>query len=133
MITLKELLGPYNFSSLPESHRSNLMDLLERCNRFRQAYAKPMRCTSGYRSEADQRRIYAAKGVTGDKVPMGSCHLKGAAADFADPDGSMAAWAKANEALLEKFGLWIEDPAYTKGWLHMQTQPPKSGKRFFKP
>ncbi len=44
---------------------------------------RSMTVTSGFRSMADHLRIYAAKGITDKrKIPMGSFHLKGLAADF---------------------------------------------------
>ncbi len=134
MIDLKELLGGNFFSNQSTVVQGNLMTLLERCNKLREAYAKPMIVTSGLRSRIDHLRIYAAKGITDQcKIPMASQHLKGCACDFADADGQLKAWVKANVPLLESIGLWCEDLASTPTWLHVQTVPPKSGKRFFKP
>lgn len=67
------------------------------------------------------------------KVPYGSAHLTGRAADIADRDGSLAAWCYANIPILEQAGLYLEDPTRTKGWVHMQIVPPQSGSRFFMP
>jgi len=44
---------------------------------------QPVTITSGYRSLQDHLRIYKQKGITDkSKIPMGSYHLKGLAADF---------------------------------------------------
>lgn len=44
---------------------------------------QPITITSGYRSLQDHLRIYKEKGITDkSKIPMGSYHLKGLAADF---------------------------------------------------
>lgn len=123
MLTLKEL-NPHGFPTDAEID-SNLATLLERMNLVRAAWAKPMFVTSGLRSKADQERI-------NPKAPR-SNHLKGAAVDIADSDGSLGEWNKANLELLKKIGLWIEHPDSTPGWEHYQMFPPKSGNRMFKP
>lgn len=138
-ISLKELLGKYEFKDLPSDHQGNLMILLERINKIRTAYGKPMSVSSGYRSMEDHIAIY--KKIAGQKrivfdeskVPKASKHLYGQAVDIADPDESLAKWVRENVKLLEEIGLWIEDQEYTKGWEHFQCLPPKSGKRFFIP
>ena len=78
--------------------------------------------TSGYRTPAANKAAGGAKK---------SSHLEGRAADFADKDGKFAAWCVENEYYLEQFGLWMEDPAATKGWVHLQSRP--AGARIFKP
>lgn len=123
MITAKEL-NPNNYSPTPEQ-ADNLVILLERMNKLRKAYNKPMYITSGLRSAEDQARI-------NPKAPK-SRHLLGAACDIADGDGSLKKWVKANISLLETIGLWCEDFASTPSWLHVQIIPPKSGNRFFIP
>lgn len=134
MISLRELLKDYSFSSLPKEHQDNIMTLLERINRIRSSYGKAMTVTSGYRSQEDQIRIYKAKGITDlSKIPMGSQHLKGAAVDIYDPNKELQQWTLANTALLEQIGLWCEDFGATKNWVHYQSFPPRSGKRFFMP
>lgn len=90
--------------------------------------------TSGVRSEADQIRIYAEKGITDkSKIPMNSKHLDGKAIDIADPKGELAVWIKEHQDLLADAGLYIEDPTETPGWIHFQTEKPASGNRIFKP
>lgn len=137
MISYKELLGKHNVAELPIAHQHNLEDLLKAVNKLRAEWGKPLIVTSGYRSEQDHLRIYsqiaAKKGVQFDasKVPMGSNHLIGCAADFSDPDGSLYKWAYFNTKKLEEWGIWCE--MHTDGWVHCQIRPPKSGFRFFKP
>ena len=138
MITLKELLNGVNFNLLPKDHKNNILDLLERINKVRQAYAKPMTVTSGYRTMADHLRIYKELAVKRkvvydeSKVPMGSLHLKGAAVDISDPDGKLFDWVEQNVKLMEQIGLWMETKDDQKR-VHFQVFPPKSGNRFFKP
>jgi hypothetical protein len=108
---------------------ANLNTLISRLNGLREAFGQPMIVTSGLRSEADQRRIYAGK----KSIPMLSCHLFGQAADIADRDGTLARFCLDNIPLLEKLGLWCESPERTRGWMHFQTKAPRSGMRFFQP
>lgn len=64
-----------------------------------------------------------------------SKHMTGQAADIYDPDGEVDDWlttAAGQQALIE-LGLWMEHPSATKGWAHVQTIPPRSGKRVFFP
>ena len=91
--------------------------------------------TSGVRSYNEHIRIYEKKGISIDKVPMGSKHLKAAAVDIKDTVGHLYEWLILNESLLIKLGLWVERG--TKGWVHLQShaygswQPGKS--MFFYP
>lgn len=123
MITLKEL-NPKGYDPTVEQ-AANLAILLERINKVRKAYGKPMIVTSGLRSNADQQRINPS-------APR-SKHLMGAAVDIADKDADLYNWARKNESLLAEIGLWCEDGRYTLGWVHFQILPPRSGKRFFIP
>jgi uncharacterized protein YcbK (DUF882 family) len=134
MIALKELLKGKDFSSLPQEHQSNLMLLLEKVNKVRIAYGRPMTVTSGYRSMQEHLDIYKRKGITDqNRIPMKSKHLYGQAVDISDPKKELQTWCKNNVKLLEEIGLWMEDFAYTSNWLHFQIVQPKSGNRFFIP
>lgn len=97
MIALKEL-NSSNFPTTPEID-SNLAILLERVNKIRSEWGKPMTVTSGLRSMEDHLRIYADKGITDpSKIPMKSKHLVGAAVDISDPDLEITAWLKENDS-----------------------------------
>lgn len=134
MITFNELIKGNSIADIPIAHQHNLEELLKKINVIRAAYGKPMTVTSGYRSMQDHLRIYSTKGITDkSKIPMQSKHLYGQAVDISDADGKLKEWVKVNVAKLEEAGLYCEDFAYTKTWLHFQILPPKSGKRFFIP
>lgn len=124
-------------SQIDPEHSKNIQILLEKVNRLAEAYGKPLRVTSGYRSKAKHLAIYAAKGITDQsKIPMQSNHLKGLAVDFVpveDPVAHLQDWIKQNESLISEIGLWFEDFSATKTWVHAQAVAPKSGKRFFMP
>lgn len=64
-----------------------------------------------------------------------SKHMTGQAIDLADPEGDLDDWLMSAEgqAAMAELGLWHEHPAVTKGWAHLQTVPPRSGRRTFYP
>lgn len=64
-----------------------------------------------------------------------SKHMTGQAIDIYDPDGDLDDWLMSGEgqAALMGLGLWHEHPSATKGWAHVQTIPPRSGRRTFYP
>lgn len=64
-----------------------------------------------------------------------SHHMAGRAVDLYDPDGELDDWLMSDpgQAELEHVGLWMEHPSATKGWCHLQTVAPRSGRRVFYP
>lgn len=64
-----------------------------------------------------------------------SKHMTGQACDLFDPDGLIDDWlmTEAGQRALASIGLWMENPAATKNWSHVQTIPPASGRRCFFP
>lgn len=134
MISIDELLsGQAKLGELSNEVQNNLQELLVKVNKVRTAYGKPMIVTSGLRTKKHHLEIYARKGIYPPKVPMKSNHLSGRAVDFADANGELKKWVKANIKLMEEIGLWMEDFSATKTWCHFQINPPKSGNRFFMP
>lgn len=120
-------MGRAEFQNLPKDVQSNLMILLERINKIRSAYGKPMKVNDGIR----------IKGLN-DYGAKSSNHYLGAAIDIDDDEaGTLWKWVYANRKLLKEVGLWMEHPCYThfdgKSWLHFQIVPPSSGKRFYVP
>jgi hypothetical protein len=138
MISLKEL-NPKSFPLTPEM-TTNLDKLLVAMNVVRAAYGKPMFITSGVRSLEDHKRIYMeiarAKGITNPRIPMGSKHLKAAACDVLDQDGSLYAWCKANDSVLAQAGVYLEEDRSAPR-VHFQVIPFGSykpgGSRWFRP
>ena len=135
MISMEELLNKkYKLDDQSEEIQANLQDLLEKVNKVRSTWGKPLTVTSGLRDISDHLRIYAAKGITDQsKIPMKSKHLSGQAVDFSDPNKELQEWCKENEELLAEIGLWMEDFDATPNWCHFQSVAPKSGNRWFKP
>lgn len=79
-------------------------------------------------------RPAAINAATPNAAPN-SKHMTGQAVDLADADGNLDEWlmTDAGQAALTDIGLWMEHPASTKGWSHVQTIPPGSGNRVFYP
>lgn len=52
-----------------------------------------------------------------------STHLSCEAIDVADQTGALDSWIDANPQILVDCNLWREDPAKTKGWVHLDIRP----------
>lgn len=140
MILLSELVPSRALNEPPIDHRFNMSRLHYCLNFVRRLYGQPMTINSGYRTKEDHFRIYEkineARKKNGQdeiRIPMGSCHLIGAAADIADHDQKLKEWVLKNISVFEDLGLYLEDFDYTPTWCHIQIYPPGSGERFFKP
>ena len=88
------------------------------------AYGAPLLVTSGWRPPSVNKAVGGAKS---------SKHLTAQACDVSDPKGDLARWCLSNLPELERIGVWLEDPSFTGGWVHLQTVPPRSGRRVFRP
>ena len=136
---MAELLNnKYKLEDQTPEVQANLTKLLVAANKVRLAWNKPMTVTSGLRTMEDHIRIYKdiaqKKGIPFDesKVPKQSKHLYGKAVDIADPQLELTAWLKGPGAkLAEEAGLYFE--LGNSNWVHMQIEPPASGKRWFLP
>lgn len=125
MVTYKEILmGRIEFIDLPPKQQINLIELITRVNLVRGYYGKALIVSSGYRRISDNLRAGGANR---------SAHMSCEAVDFYDPNGEFAEWCLKNLALLEKIGLYLENPKVTVGWVHLQTRRPSSGKIVFDP
>jgi len=99
--------------------------LTTRLNRLGDYWERQLTLSSGYRPPAVNA---LTKGAA-----KGSLHQLCCAADILDPNGELAKFVMGDLPMMEHIGLWVEDPFYTKGWLHVQIFPPRSGNRVFKP
>ncbi len=100
-------------------------DMVAKLNRLLLYWERPITISSGYRPPAVNA---VTKGAA-----KGSLHQMCAAVDVVDPGGRLAAFCLADLPMLEHLGLWMEDPAFTRGWCHLQLFAPKSGNRVFQP
>lgn len=111
--------------------RANATHLLMRVNALLTMYyaehpdADHPHVTSGWRPRVVNARTTNAA--------VNSKHMTCQAIDLHDPDGLLDEWCMDSQQYLEQFGLWQEHPSATKGWAHLQSVPPKSGKRVFYP
>jgi len=64
-----------------------------------------------------------------------SKHMTGQAIDLYDPDGDLDEWLLTadGQKVMADLGLWQEHPSATKSWAHVQSVPPRSGRRTFYP
>jgi hypothetical protein len=107
--------------------KRNATELLEKVNRLI-AYAPlemVFRVSSGWRPKELNAKVPNASKT--------SHHITGNAIDFHDPHGHIDNWCLANLDRLEECGLYLEDPAHTKNWSHLQQIAPRSGRRVFLP
>lgn len=62
-----------------------------------------------------------------------SLHMQCLAVDLEDVKGTLGKWCFANQNVLKDLALWLESPAATPTWCHVQLRPPRSGNRVFTP
>jgi uncharacterized protein YcbK (DUF882 family) len=118
MISRSEvLMGRDKDAPLDAEQEKNLEELLIALNKLRKAYGKPMIVSSGYRPPSVNKAVGGAKK---------SSHMSCQACDFKDSDGSLADWCLKNLDVLIDCGLYLESPAHTIGWVHVQTRPTKN-------
>lgn len=127
MIHIGEL-NPHGYKTTPVIDK-NLKILFERLMELQDASEMAFVITSGLRSDEQQLELRAQ----GKTRAVHSKHLAGAAADVYDPDRILSDWVLSNIEIVTRCGLWVEDPAYTKDWVHFQMMAPNSGKRVFIP
>ena len=94
-------------------------ELVEKLDAIREGYGSPLVLSSAARCFEHNKSVGGAPG---------SAHLDGRAADIADPDGSVTLYVLSR---LDDLDIYIEDPRFTKGWIHVQTRPSKA--RIFTP
>jgi hypothetical protein len=107
----------------------NLDDLAWRLNMFVRELPTvflPLVITSSYRPGHFNRQAGGSPN---------SHHLHGRAVDLANIGNALGSYLKENSGILERCQLWAEDPDATlkTQHLHLQTKPPRSGRRFFRP
>lgn len=124
MITSEEvLMGRATFDDLSDELKSNLNELLTALNLFRKEYGKPMYVTSGYRPAS----INSATPGASKK----SAHMTLQACDFNDASGDIFEFIKNDPSVLERCGLYMENPGWTPTWIHLQVR--SASKRIFLP
>lgn len=127
VISLSRYFEP--FGPPPDDIRDRALILLARVNALLGdiplADAQDPEITSGWRPAYYNRTI--------PNAAKNSKHITGEAVDIADADGVLDDYLLDHPELLERHGLWMEHPSATKGWVHLQSVPPPSGRRAFYP
>lgn len=131
MITEQDyLMGRDKLKPLDVDQVENMLETIERANLLLSMFyadqpaAAKRKVNSGYRTP----EINAAAG--GAKA---SKHMTCQAVDLSDEDYELGEWLDGNQKALEQCQLWMEHKSKTPTWIHVQTVPPKSGKRVFYP
>jgi len=131
MITLEQYFGELKHD---DTHRANATLLLNRVNVLLSdavkygVILKINKNTDSYISGENWGGFRTVDCTIG--APL-SAHKLGMAVDVFDPNNSLDGWL--DDIKLLKFDLYREHPDATKGWCHLSTKPPKSGKRTFLP
>ena len=131
--TRNEILkGRDKQAPLTPEMEQNLTRLIEAASVVREAFGKVLHVSSGYRPASINQSVGGA---------AKSAHQSCEAVDLVDTDGFFANWCLNNLDILEKAGLYLEDPRYTGifnskgertgGWTHLQTRP--TSRRIFIP
>jgi uncharacterized protein YcbK (DUF882 family) len=95
----------------------NMAGLLSRVNWLFGTLELYPKVSSGYRPAAINTSVGGAKMST---------HMVCAGIDLHDPDGMLAAKMIDHLDLLEQCGLWLENPSYTKKWIHLDIKQRKN-------
>jgi uncharacterized protein YcbK (DUF882 family) len=117
MTELDILMGRDKEYPLDASMKNNLLVLTRKVAELETLYGKPFVLTSGYRPG----RYNAAVGGS----PRSS-HMTCQAVDISDRDGKLKEWCVKNIEVLNKLGLYMEDPLKTKTWVHLQIRKTKN-------
>jgi hypothetical protein len=91
--------------------RLNAVRLIEAVRKLLGLFAQDRAQLSGWRPKK-------TNAATPGAAPN-STHLTGEGIDLADADGSLDRWCLNNQAALKSCGLWLENPAVTPRWCHL--------------
>ena len=112
-------------SELTDELRANAVVTVARANALLAAFGQDRKVNSGWRPAA-------VNAATPGAAPF-SQHMLCRAVDLSDPEGDLDNFLFSCTQNLLDLVLWMEHPASTKGWCHVQTVPPKSGNLVFYP
>lgn len=117
------LMGRDKKYPISEKQKESALELLRRVGLlFEKIGVKDPDLASGYRPSAINAKVGGAKM---------SAHMTCEAGDWENLNNRISDLISV--ALLVEFDLYMENPAFTKGWIHLQTRPTRSGNRIFNP
>ena len=123
MTTLKQyLMGREVKFPITKEQEDNANELLRRVGLLFAEIGVSPDLTSGYRPAGINAKIGGAKR---------SAHMTCEAGDWENIENKVSDLISIS--LLRKYDLYMEDPRYTRGWLHLQSRPTRSGNRIFIP
>lgn len=128
MIELDDYFGKVSHIANPTAEiEDNARVLLEKVNKLVRNLPFPfeVHVNSGWRPPEYNKTIPGAA--------PNSKHMTGQAIDLGDPDGQLDDYLSGNPEVIIQHDLYMEHPLSTKGWCHLQSIPPRSGKRIFYP
>lgn len=122
---------------LTDAIRDNVTELLGRVNLLLSwAYADNVRPALDAHTGTHVASGWRPKAINDAtaNAAHSSRHLTGEAIDLRD-NGTrdLAQWCLKNEESLAEIGLWMERPQWTPTWVHLQTVPPGSRRRYYVP
>lgn len=89
--------------------------IMEKALAIRKLLDRPMTITSGFRCQAHNAAIKGA---------ANSAHCSGQAVDFTVKGQTSEETVKLLLQHADKLGVWFEDPAFTKTWVHITNRAP---------
>lgn len=101
---------------ITEEIRDNAAKLLKSVNAFLSKIGNDKKyvVSSGWRPLAINSKL--------SNSSKKSLHMVGSAIDIQDSDNALQRLIEANKAMLKEHGLWLENPQYTKGWIHLDNK-----------
>jgi hypothetical protein len=138
MITSAQYFGDKPRTEQQTDNGDALLESVNQCLEF----AAHDKCYAHWIDPDTGTQISGAKGGSGDggfRLPTSgtgvskSSHKDANGVDVFDPHRTFAEWCVNNKHVLAALGLYMEDPRWTPGWVHLQRVPPKSGKRVYIP
>ena len=122
---------------LTDAIRGHVAELLGRVNLLLSwAYAEHVRPALDAHTGTHVASGWRPKAINDatSNAATASKHLTGEGIDLRD-NGTrdLAQWCLKNEDALAEIGLWMERPQWTPSWVHLQSVPPKSHRRYYVP
>lgn len=121
-IALADVFHRGDKADAPQEVIENAKELVAKVNHLlsKLDLEEPVKVNSGYRDPSHNKRIGGSSK---------SAHMFGMALDLRDPKNDIK--SKITVELLEECGLYMENPADTPTWCHLQTRPTR--RRIFLP
>lgn len=134
-ITMEQFWMGREDAAVTDEMREDAQTTVDRANDLLQRSGiEPTDAGNGFGCVESGYRPAAINAAT-PNAAKNSQHMRCRAIDISDHDGELDEWliSDVGQRVMQQIGLWSEHPSATKGWAHVQTVPPKSGRRTFYP